>query len=185
MTVQIILHFAGLSIIVVGDFLQLPPVRAKPLYAEYNGSWQNLVSLWNVFEIAELTEVMRQRGDGNFIDLLNHVRIAELNDSDVSLLRLKFIKPNDKCPQDAIHIFAENAPAHMHNITVLNSIENQLYKIDGKDHILKNISSTKIESILKRNQSETGGLASTLQIKLNARVVLTMNVDQQGRLING
>ena len=73
----------------------------------------------------------------------------------------------------------------MHNITVLNSIENQLYKIDGKDHILKNISSTKIESILKRNQSETGGLASTLQIKLNARVVLTMNVDQQGRLING
>ena len=177
--------FAGLSIIVVGDFLQLPPVRAKPVYAEYNGSWQNLVSLWNVFEIAELTEVMRQRGDGNFIDLLNHVRIAELNDSDVSLLRLKFIKPNDKCPQDAIHIFAENAPAHMHNITVLNSIENQLYKIDGKDHILKNISSTKIESILKRNQSETGGLASTLQIKLNARVVLTMNVDQQGRLING
>ena len=128
---------------------------------------------------------MRQRGDGNFIDLLNHVRIAELNDSGVSLLRLKFIKLNDKCPQDAIHIFAENAPAHMHNITVLNSIENQLYKIDGKDHILKNISSTKIESLLKRNQSETGGLASTLQIKLNARVVLTMNVDQQGRLING
>ena len=54
--------------------------------------------LWNLFEIAELTEVMRQHGDGNFIDLLNHVRIAELNDSDVFLLRSKFIKPNDKCP---------------------------------------------------------------------------------------
>ena len=67
---------------------------------------------------------MRQRGDGNFIDLLNHVRIAELNDSDVSLHRSKFIKPNDKYPQDALHIFAENAPANMHNITILNSIEN-------------------------------------------------------------
>ena len=70
----------------------------KPVYAKYNDSWQNLVLLWNLFEIAELTEVMQQRGDDNFIDLLNHVRIAELNDSDVSLLRSKFIKPNDKCP---------------------------------------------------------------------------------------
>ena len=39
---------------------------------------------------------MWQGGDGNIIDLLNHVRIAELNDSDVSLLRSKFIKRNDK-----------------------------------------------------------------------------------------
>ena len=45
---------------------------------------------------------------------------------------------------------------------MLNSIENQLYEIDAKDHVPKNISSTKTESILKRNQSETGGLASTL-----------------------
>ena len=34
---------------------------------------------------------MQQRVDGNFIDLLNHVRIAELNDCDVFLLRSKFI----------------------------------------------------------------------------------------------
>ena len=54
------------------------------------------MSLWNLVELAELTEVMWQRGNGNFIDLLNHVRIAELNDDDVSLLRSKFIKPNDK-----------------------------------------------------------------------------------------
>ena len=36
--------FAGLSITAVGDFLQLPPVRAKPVYAEYNDGWHNLVS---------------------------------------------------------------------------------------------------------------------------------------------
>ena len=38
----------------------------------------------------------------------------------VSLLRSKFIKPNDKYSQAALHIFSENAPAHMHNITMLN-----------------------------------------------------------------
>ena len=88
-----------------------------------------------------------------------------------SLLRSKYIKPNDKHTQDALHIFAKNAPAHMHNITMLNSIENQYYQIDAEDHIPKNISSTKIESILKCNQSETGELANTFQIKLNARVM--------------
>ena len=120
------------------------------------------MSLWNLFEIAELTEVMQQCGDSNFIDLLSHVRIVELNDSDVSLLRSIFIKLNNNYDQDALHIFSENASAHMRNITMLNSIENHLYKIDAKDHIPKNISSTKIESVLKGNQSETGGLASTL-----------------------
>ena len=139
------------------------------------------MSLWNLFEIAELIEVMQQCGDSNFIDLLSHVRIAEFNDSDVSWLRSKL---NNNYYQDALHIFSENESAHMHNITMLNSIENHLYKIDAKDHIPKNISSTKIESVLKGNQSETGGLASTLQIKLNARVMLTMNVDRQDRLIN-
>ena len=42
------------SVIAVGDFLQLPPVRVKLVYAEYNDGWQNLVSLWILFEIKEL-----------------------------------------------------------------------------------------------------------------------------------
>ena len=76
--------FACLSII-VRDFLQLAPVRAKTVSADYNDRCENLVSIWDLFEIEKLTELMRHRGDGNFIDLLNHVRIAKLNDSDVFL----------------------------------------------------------------------------------------------------
>ena len=68
--------FAALSIIMVWDFSQLPLVQAIPVNAEYKDSWQNLVSFWNFFEIAKLAEVMRQHGDGDFIALLNHVRVA-------------------------------------------------------------------------------------------------------------
>ena len=60
---------------------------------------------------------------------------------------------------------------------MLNLIENQLYKIDAKDHIPKNIPPNKNENVWKRNQSETGELASTSQIKLNATTMFTMNVD--------
>ena len=35
-----------------------------------------------MFKLAELTEVMRQKGDDTFIDLLNNVRTAFINDQD-------------------------------------------------------------------------------------------------------
>ena len=65
-----------LQSIAVGDFLQLPSVRARPLYAEYDNSLQNLDALWDIFEVAELTEVMRQCSNDKFIDLLNPVGTA-------------------------------------------------------------------------------------------------------------
>ena len=37
--------FAVITVIAVGHFLQLPPVRAIPVYAEYKITWHNLDSL--------------------------------------------------------------------------------------------------------------------------------------------
>ena len=87
---------AVINIIVVGDFLQLPPLKARPVYAEYKSDWLNFAPLRELFKIAELTEVMRQRGDAEFIDLLNHISVAELNNCDLETLKAKFISTN-KC----------------------------------------------------------------------------------------
>ena len=46
--------FAVITVIAVGHFLQLPPVRAIPVYAEYKITWHNLDSLWGLSEIGEL-----------------------------------------------------------------------------------------------------------------------------------
>ena len=70
--------FAGLTIIAVGDFYQLPPVQQRTVYADYADDWQNLVHLWKMFKIT----VMRQRGDSELIDLLNKVRTASLDEHD-------------------------------------------------------------------------------------------------------
>ena len=109
------------SVIAVGYFLQLPPVRARPVYTEFRNTWHNLDSLWVFFDIAELTKVMRKQGDNNFINLLNHVRTADLDDY-VSILKSRFVLPTESYPKDALHIFAENAPANIHNVNLLNSI---------------------------------------------------------------
>ena len=49
--------FAGLTILAVCDFFQLPSVRGSPVYAEYKNTWQNLNSLWKLFKMFELTEL--------------------------------------------------------------------------------------------------------------------------------
>ena len=52
--------FAGISVIVFGDFYQLPPIQQRTIYAEYKDAWLNLSPLWQLFEMAELHEIMRQ-----------------------------------------------------------------------------------------------------------------------------
>lgn len=45
----------------------------------------------------------------------------------------RFVDSNDNYPKEALHIFAENVPATIHNITMLESIENELYSIQAID----------------------------------------------------
>ena len=80
--------FAGLTLILVGDLHQLPPVMQKPIYAEFNDDLYNIYPLWRNFQMCELTEVMRQRGDTVLIDLLNNVRLGILYLQDYALALL-------------------------------------------------------------------------------------------------
>ena len=81
--------FVWITVITVGDFFQLPPVGGKPVYATYKNTWENVESSRKHFKIFELTEVMRQREDSQLIDLLNHVRVADIKPTDIELLVIK------------------------------------------------------------------------------------------------
>ena len=103
--------FAGITMIFVGDLFQLPPVLQKPIYADYYDEIFNIHHLWRTFKFCELSQVMRQREDSSFIDLLNNVRIGELSDNDVDVFSSRVIdKTDENYPVDALHIFAENEP---------------------------------------------------------------------------
>ena len=101
-------RFAGLSVVVLGDFLQLPSVRGKPIYAliDDHERIEGFLSLdlWNIFKFAELTEVMKQRGDIEFIEFLNKIRVGNLDESIQTRLKARFFKENDvNYPRNALH----------------------------------------------------------------------------------
>ena len=86
----------------------------------------------------------------------------------------RFISKNDlNYPSDALHIFAENKPGFRHNNYMLSLNQNPFFSIDAIDEYRKNVSQSAITDVLKRNQSETGGLASKIDLKKDARIMLT------------
>ena len=178
--------FAGKMLIVCGDLFQLPPVMGSRVYSEGKNLLAKMLRLWQSFKFAELTEVMRQRGDTVFIDLLNNVRVGKLSESDISILRSRIINDTDKnYPHEALHLYAENTPVLEHNERRLDCLETPLFTIHAIDEIPRNVSASLVNAALERKQSETGGLARILKLKIGAKVMLTSNIDIEDRLING
>ena len=66
----------------------------------------------------------------------------------------------------------------------LKHIPGQLIAIPAKDQIPKNSKISDIREAQNRKKSETGGLALLLELKVNARVMLTANIKIEDRLIN-
>ena len=126
---------------------------------------------------------MRQ-DDEIFVTMLNKIRVGEIDQNVED--KLCFIDKNDPCyPGSILHIFAENAPIKRHNDNQLKHIPEQLIIIPAKDEVPKNSKTSDIREAQNRKQSETGGLASLLELKANVRVMLTTNINIEDRLING
>ena len=183
------LPFAGLPVLACGDLYQLPPVKGTPIYCN-TGNIKGYLSLdlWRGFKMAELTEVMRQQGDYNFISLLNKIRISVVdNEVERSLLSRFVAKDNSSYPRHAVHMFAENCPAVDHNDLMLNEMEGQTISINAIDDIPPEVqlSDKQIDEIGARKISETGNLVSILNIKVGAQVMLTSNINIEDRLVNG
>ena len=68
---------------------------------------------------------------------------------------------------------------------MLEAINEEMCVVTAIDILPKNIASQRIKEALDRNQTDNGGLASVIKIKVNSRVMLTVNVDLSDRLVNG
>ena len=71
--------------------------------------------------MVQLTEVMRQRGDFEFISLLNNIREGEIGNHVENTLKSCFIKKKS-FPQHVLYMFVENKPAKEYNETQLNTL---------------------------------------------------------------
>ena len=73
---QNLLPFGGVFLLLVGDFLQLPPVNQKSVFMKPSKVSYKLFNgwLWEKFQLHELVEIVWQSSDPDFAQLLIRVR---------------------------------------------------------------------------------------------------------------
>ena len=83
------LPFGGLNIIAVGDLYQLKPVMGQFIFEDYKNNYGPLATnLWTeYFKIFELDEIMRQKEDKKFAQLLNRLRTGHHTENDIAILK--------------------------------------------------------------------------------------------------
>jgi hypothetical protein len=183
--------FGDVSVLAVGDLYQLPPIGQPAIFDKVSDSYAQLYksgSLWvDEFEMLELDEIMRQKDDIRFTELLCRMRKAECTNEDIELLKSCEITENSpNYPNNALHVYRLNVDVDARNNVMLNSIANEddQYVIEAIDSIAGQTKHINLSQLSKK-RSETGGLHVVLKLALNARVMLTANVDVSDGLVNG
>ncbi len=153
------LPFGGIQLIVVGDFLQLPPVSKDEIEVRF--AFES--KIWD-FETVLLNKVYRQT-DAEFLAALSTIRIGEPAD-------IQSYKVDDK----AIRLFALNRLADAYNFDKLRALKTPSRYFEAFDS-----GDGKAISLIYKNCLAP----KELYLKVGARVMLLINKEIALGLING
>lgn len=131
--------FGGAQIILIGDFYQLPPVCTRDAYhddikdlqrAGYSSPFIFSARAFKGFEVLILDEVLRQKGDPDFIDLLSSARNGSVHPN-----MLKKLNERVGLPEDIrIKLCATNAQAEAVNQGELKKLDTESHTFDATMH---------------------------------------------------
>jgi AAA+ superfamily predicted ATPase len=159
--------FGGVQMLLIGDTFQLPPIATneewKILKAYYDSPFffdSQVVREYPLIYI-ELKEIYRQK-DRQFIDLLNNIRINQVNETDKALLQSRYLpdfQPSETLPYITLTT---------HNRIVGNINQAKLMELPGEEKIYKSvITGVFPDDILPADK--------TLHLKTNAQVMFVKN----------
>ena len=158
--------FKGVML-VVGDFLQLPPVvrgQGEVRFAFESNAWGEFE-----FEKIELTHIYRT-DDKHFIELLHSVRFGYIDEKTHNHLN-EYIKPLAEDLSEFTFLFGKNETASWHNKNQLSFIDNELFVKEAQ--IVKHLKSVK-DAEVDRYMSDAR-IEKELELKIGVPVLFTRN----------
>ena len=181
--------FGNTSVLAVGDFFQLAPI-AKQMVCKESAS--DTVYLWGNFILYQLDEIIRQKGDTHFSEMLDRMRtrvregkkLEPLLEQDEKLLKSREIEYNPDSqdyPHNIYHLFSIWADVNSHNALMLERFCSEKRAIVAVD---KRYHGGRIYTLEFPKNIETPFQPRELNIGLGARVMLKMNLDVRDGLVN-
>ncbi|KAJ6437024.1 hypothetical protein O9K51_10321 [Purpureocillium lavendulum] len=178
--------FGGMSIILVGDFFQLPPIANKPLY--FDGPLKDLQEVsgqtaYRAFShTVFLKKAQRQQGDdqAGFRLALDELRGLKLSIGSWKLLSQRVQAKLGQRDVDsfdaALRIYGKKARVHEYNYEHLVRLKRPAIQVTAKN--LGNGAD-------KATSEQAGNLAGQFAICIGARLMLTQNIWHPTGLVNG
>lgn len=181
--------FGGIKLLVIGDFLQLPPVKNQFVFES---------ELWHTYEFSYIKFIYGFRyDDPEYYNMLMRIRICSHTSED-----LKFIKNRNKLYKKLLaskdidfnnytHMYATNRQADAHNSQELNKIKKQEHEYIARDKFIPTEEFKKSGGKFTSEDFEThsklmdNAIPKKIILKRGALVMLRYNIDVENGLANG
>ena len=186
--------FGGVHVILVGDLYQLRPVADGWIFANNSEGYTSLApNLWQAyFTFFELTEIMRQKDDAPFAELLNRIREGKQTEGDMKTLQSRSVSSESVeyvSLRNELHLFPCNSSVDAHNKDVYDRSTSQKAEINCSDTILGEDSKEVKEKILRqlkgKKTSDTGNLSEILKVGVDLCYDTTHNISVSDGICNG
>ena len=187
--------FGNLHVIAIGDFYQMAPVHDTYIFSEnYNRDTPEVLApnLWTSnFHIYSLTEIMRQRDQKHFCEMLNRLRLGTFTEDDTKIFKSRIVKKDDPNYDITVrHVFPLRIPTDLHNEHIFNTATTEKLTIKAIDKITQNINRHDMIKALAMVQtgtkySEIYGLRRVLSVAIGLVYSISCNLFTEDGLING
>ncbi|KAJ8048298.1 ATP-dependent DNA helicase PIF1 [Holothuria leucospilota] len=181
--------FGGVHIIAVGDLYQLKPVMDSWIFENLEDGYGALATnIWrNLFSVHELTQIMRQKDDQEFAELLNRLREGNQTQIDIQELQ-KCLTNQAHLNNSIIHLYPTNALVDTHNSHIFKDSKKEKIIIQAVDTIGGDYPATVKQDLKKRFPTvanKTAGLMLSLPVAVDSIYETVANIDVNDGITNG
>jgi hypothetical protein len=130
------LPFGGVQVILIGDTFQLPPIADNEQWSILSQFYKtpfffsSKIIEQNTPLYIELKKIYRQN-EQEFIDLLNRVRVSQVNANDFTVLNAKYNPTFSGSGSDYIILATHNNIVNETNLTKLNQLTTELFTYEA------------------------------------------------------
>jgi ATP-dependent exoDNAse (exonuclease V) alpha subunit len=180
--------FGGVMMVILGDVMQLPPVKARLVFEEPNKECYQLMHkispLWEMCTVITLEENHRQAEDKDYADLLNRLRVGDMTEYDIAQLE-KRVRPNNHPDIENVDMLVAGTKAivHQKNKMCLKKINTQ--EITLKAKYLSELQKKCAPNITPLGEIKGTGYQDLLVLKIGCKLMMIENVHVSDGLSNG
>lgn len=122
--------------IAAGHLRQLAPICGQYPFERAKGKQAIPNPLWETkFDLFELDEIMRQKGDAQFCRALNNMSEGIMDEQDIQLIKSREMTEHTKPPDSAIWLFKCNKECIAHNEKVHSKMETDGFLATAMDRV--------------------------------------------------